>query len=340
MSAVKTMQALAYKSFGGHEAIIRTTLPIPSPSPTQALLRVRAISLNAGDLHLLSGKPFLMRLATSQLFSPRPNARPGLDVCGKIEAFGDVTAATARGLSVGDDVIAQVDLPTGGCSAEFVCVPLALLVKQPAGSTVEEAAGLPCAAVTAWKGVKDLAHVQPGQRVLINGASGGVGTFALQMAVALGGEVTAVCSTRNAAQARALGATTVIDYTRDDFTVLPDTAPKYDVVFDLVGNRDLAECLRILSPDGVYVSAGGDPNTFVSRMRGLMWTKMTGGAGKRRLEVLLSLQDPEKLEEVRALVEEGKVKTVIDRTYGFDEAVEAVKYFEEGKATGKVIVKM
>ncbi|KAJ3112280.1 hypothetical protein HDU96_004724 [Phlyctochytrium bullatum] len=334
------MQALAYRSFGGPEVITRTTLPIPSPSPAQALLRVRAIGLNAADLHLLSGKPFLVRLATSQLFSPRPNARPGLDVCGKIEAFGDPTAATACGLAVGEDVIAHVELTTGGCAAEFVCVPLALLVKQPAGTTVEEAAGLPCAALTAWKGLKDVARVQPGQRVLINGASGGVGTFAVQMAVALGGEVTAVCSTRNVTQARALGATTVIDYTRDDFTVLSDTAPRYDVVFDIAGNRSLKDCLRILGPGGVYVSVGGDTNTFVSRMMGLMWTKMTGGAGKRRLELLVVMPDQEKLEEVRALVEEGKVKTVVDRTFGFEEAVEAVKYLKDGKSTGKVIVKM
>eukprot|EP01137_Pigoraptor_chileana_P007818 Opistho-2@53895 len=274
IEAAGFMQALVYTSFGGPEQLHKTTIPIPIPSPQHALLRVCAVGLNAGDLHFLSGKPFLLRLATSQLLGPTRNARPGQDVCGIIEAFGDATAGADAGLAIGDYVIAQVDLPTGGCAAEWVSVPLALLVKKPAQCGIVEAAGLPCAALTAWKGIKDVAKVEQGQRVLINGASGGVGTFAVQMAVSLGAEVTGVCSGRNTALVKGLGAAHVIDYTTEDFTVLTTATVPYDVVFDLIGTRPLADCLRILTPTGVYVSAGGDPNTFVARLRSMMWTKL------------------------------------------------------------------
>ena len=300
----------------------------PIPTDNQVLVKVRAASLNAVDGHMLRGF-FLMR-PVSGMRHPK-DSRFGTDCAGTVEAVGkNVTQ-----FKPGDEVFGAAN----GAIAEYVCAAQRMLVTKPQNVTFEQAGSVAVAGLTALQGLRDQGNVHAGQKVLVNGASGGVGTFAVQIAKALGAEVTAVCNTRNLEQARALGADHVIDYTKEDFTL---GEQRYDVIFDNVGNHSVAERRRILTPTGICVLAGmgsaGKHEGQLPRILGSLKAfvvspfiaqKFKGYIGKLLKEDLAFLGD---------LMQQGKVTPVIERKYPISQTVEALRYLEEGHAKGKIVI--
>ena len=288
-------------------------------------MRVRATSVNPVDWHTMTGMPALVR---TQAGLRRPkNERLGVDFAGTVEAVGkDVTH-----LKPGDDVFGA----RNGAFAEYVTVRDAVVAK-PADVTFEEAAAVPVAAVTALQGLRDKGQLKAGQHVLVNGASGGVGTYAVQIAKAFGAKVTAVCSTRNVEQAHAIGADRVIDYTREDFT---RSGERYDIFFDVAGSRSWSECKRVLSDDAKVVIAGGPKkNRLLGPIPRVIWFKLMSLAGSRDTVVLPCEDQPGRHGDAAGAAASGKVKSVIDRTFGFEELPDAMRYLGEGHARGKVVV--
>ncbi|MET0415735.1 MAG: NAD(P)-dependent alcohol dehydrogenase [Actinoplanes sp.] len=322
------MKAIIQDRYGAPDVLRLDDIDRPAPGDGEVLVRVHAASLNARDWHTLRGDPYLAR---ASLGLRRPKSRiPGTDFAGRVEAAGP---AVTR-FSPGDEVFGEIE----GAFAEYVRVPEALLEPKPATLTFEQAAALPLAANTALMGLRDVARVRAGHRVLINGASGGVGTFAVQLAKAYGAHVTAVCSTRNLDLVRSLGADQVIDYTRDDFTRGPD---RYDVVFDLVGNHSLTACRRVLTPAGTLVLSGGGVFTGGSVLgpiglivRGQLASRFV----KQRVLPLTAKPSRANLATLRELAEAGALVPVIDRTLPLSETAEAIRYLEQDHATAKVIL--
>jgi NADPH:quinone reductase-like Zn-dependent oxidoreductase len=280
---------------------------------------VRAASVNPYDWHLLRGRPYLIRLSEGLRRPKRPGL--GVDVAGVVEAVGkNVTQ-----LAPGDEVFGG----GAGAFAEYVVGVERKLVPKPARLSFEEAAAIPIAGVTALQAVRDRGEVQPGQKVLINGASGGVGTFAVQIATWLGAEVTGVCSTRNVELVRLLGADRVVDYTRDDFT---RGAERYDVIFDAIGNRSLSALRRALTASGTLVLAGGDSLSLL--LRGLALRRFV----RHRLRPFVANVNADDLLVLKELVEAGEVRPIVDRTYPLAEAAAAIAYVETRRARGKVVL--
>jgi NADPH:quinone reductase-like Zn-dependent oxidoreductase len=291
-------------------------------------VRVHAASVNAYDWHLMRGDPYVARLGLG-LSGPKVKIR-GRDFAGRVEAVGP---AVTR-LRVGDQVYGEAD----GTFAEYVCAADSMVERQPANLTFEQAAAMPLAANTALMGLRDTARVQPGQQVLVNGASGGVGTFAVQIAKAFGAQVTGVCSTRNADLVRSIGADHVIDYKREDFA---RNGRRYDVVFDLVGNRTLADCRRVLTPSGTLILSGGGVSSggsLIGPLGLIIRGRLLSGFVHQRLITLTAKQSKENLTALRELAESTKVTPVIDRTYPLSEAVEAIRYVEAEHARAKVVI--
>ncbi|MFF4354887.1 NAD(P)-dependent alcohol dehydrogenase [Streptomyces sp. NPDC001530] len=323
------MKAIAQDRYGSPDVLELREFDQPVPAGKDVLVRVHAVSINARDWHLMRGDPYLARLAFGVR---RPKVKIlGTDFAGRVEAVGP----DVKRLRPGDEVFGEAD----AAFAEYVSAPEDVLDTKPADLTFEQAAALPLAANTALIGLRDVAQVRAGQRVLINGASGGVGTFAVQMAKAYGAEVTGVCSARNADLVESLGADRVIDYAKEDFT---RDGQRYDLVFDLVGNRSLTEFRRALTPTGTVILSGGgvsEGGSLIGPMGLIMRGQALAPFVRHKLGQLMAKPSGENLAELRKLVECGKLVPVIDRTYGsLSEVPEAIRYMEVEHVRAKVVV--
>ena len=316
------MKALVQNAYGPADLLTFKEVDKPAVGASDVLVRVQAAGLNAGDYFTLRGDPWLIRL-TMGLRKPKEHI-PGWDVAGIVEAIGpDVTM-----FQPGDAVYAAIE----HTCAEYACAGEGKFALKPAGLTFTEAAAVPTAALTALKALRDMANVQPGQKVLINGASGGVGTFAVQVAKALGAEVTGVCSTRHVELVRTLGADHVIDYTQEDFTQ-GDT--RYDVILDNVGNHSFAAYRRVLTPDGIV-----QPNTGHAGMGYVIRAALRAPFMRQQGKPFVATPTHDDLVVLAAWIEAGKITPVMDKTYPFDEAREALAYLAQGHARGKVVLTM
>jgi NADPH:quinone reductase-like Zn-dependent oxidoreductase len=319
------MKAIVYTKYGSPDVLQLQEVEKPTPGDNEVLVRVHAVSINAADWHLMRGKPFLARFMIGGFRKPK-NTILGSDIAGRVEAVGkDVTQ-----FQPGDEVFAGAG---HGGFAEYVAVRERALLPKPADVSFEAAAAVPIAAVTALQALRDKGQIQPGQKVLINGASGGVGTFAVQLAREFGSEVTAVCSTRNLDTARGIGADYVIDYTKEDFT---RNGRQYDLIIDIAASRSVSDYKRALSPEGVCVIAGFSTLSHMLRSALLgSWASRTGSKKFVRFLAKLSRKDLVLLKE---LLETGKVVPVMDRCFPLDRVAEAMRYFGEEHARGKVII--
>jgi NADPH:quinone reductase-like Zn-dependent oxidoreductase len=330
------MKAIVQDRYGSPDRLTLTEVDRPVPGDNEVLVRVHAAAVNAYDWHVMRGDPYLARLMMPSAFGPRGPKRRirGRDIAGRVDAVGP---AVTR-LRPGDEVYGDLG-HAGGAFAEYAAVPEDAVDHKPANLTFAQAAAVPLAANTALMGLRDLARVRPGRRVLINGASGGVGTFAVQIAKAFGAVVTAVCSTRNVSLMERLGADRVVDYTREDFA----RDGSYDVVFDLVGNRTLRDLRRVLTPTGTLVfsgggvSGGGRPH-LVGPMGLTIRGQLAARLVRQRLLLLTEKPSAANLAALRELIESGRVTPVIDQTYPLDKASEAIRYVEVEHARGKVVI--
>ncbi|MDG6107890.1 NAD(P)-dependent alcohol dehydrogenase [Dactylosporangium aurantiacum] len=324
------MKAIVQDRYGPSDVLRLGEVEPLEAGPGEVLVRVHAASVNARDWHVMRGDPYLARLDFG-LAAPKVRIR-GTDFAGRVEAVG---AGVTR-LRPGDEVFGETD----AAFAEYVRVPeTGALETKPANLTFEQAAALPLAGNTALMGLRDAAGLRAGQHVLVNGASGGVGTFAVQLAKALGARVTGVCSTRNLDLVRSLGADHVVDYTREDFTRAGDV--RYDVVFDLVGNRSLADCRRVLTPTGTLVLSGGgvfEGGSLLGPIGLIARGRLVSRFVRHRVRVLTAVPSQENLATLRELAESGALTPVIDRTFPFGEAAQAVRYLEVEHARAKVVL--
>jgi len=323
------MRAVVRRCYGPPGVLALEDVEKPLPADNQVLVKVRAAAVNPLDWHYMRGEPYLMRIETG--FGTPNNPRLGVDFAGTIEAVGkDVTR-----FQPGDDVFGG----RFGAFAEYVTVnENGSIAAKPANLTMEQAGSVHIAALTALQALRDRAAVQPGQKVLINGASGGVGTFAVQIAKMLGAEVTGVCSTRNVEMVHSLGADHVFDYTREDFT---DSDERYDVILDNVGNRGLLDVRRVLTPKGKYILIGGggpDAGPWIGPLVGPIKAWLLSYFVNQDMGMFISDSSAADLEVLRELMESGKIRPVIDRIYTLTQAVDAIRYLEEGHARGKVVV--
>ena len=319
------MKAIVQVQYGSPDVLTLKDVDKPVVKDDQVLVRVNAAAINIGDWHLLRGVPYAMRLA-SGLLKPKREI-PGLDVVGQVE----VTGENVEQFRPGDEVFGWCR----GAFAEYACAAETNLLPKPANLTFEQAAAVGDSALTALAAVRDQGKVQPGQTVLINGASGGVGTFAVQIAKALGAIVTGVCGSRNVDMVRSIGADQVIDYTKQDFT---QTEQRYDVMLDMVGSRSLSDCRRALTPRGTYVVVGV---ADIGRWFGLgrqIRTLLLSPFVRQRMRVFIVRHNSEDLAVLKDLVEAGKVAPVIDRRYTLSEVPDALRHQGEGHAQGKVVL--
>lgn len=319
------MRAIVQDRYGSIDVLENREIDEPAIGEREVLLRVRAAGLHIGDCFSVKGSPFPVRMMTG-LFRPRIGI-PGLDVAGRVEAVGQ----NVTRFKPGDDVFGTCN----GACAEYARAAEDKLVLKPAGVTFEEAAAIPTSALAALHGLRDAGKLQAGQTVLINGASGGVGTFAVQIAKALGAEVTGVCGTANVELVRALGADHVIDYTREDFT---KGGPRYDLILDNVENRPLEECRRALKPEGTLVLNSGTGATGLALLVRLIRPLVLSPLTRQSLRRFLSEPSLADLSVLVALVEEGRLRPVIDRTYPLCDTPAALRHIEAGHARGKVVI--
>jgi NADPH:quinone reductase-like Zn-dependent oxidoreductase len=322
------MQAIVYTTYGSPDVLQLNDIERPTPKDNEVLVKVHAASANPLDWHLMRAEPFLARLENG-LLKPK-NTKLGADIAGRIEAVGrNITQ-----FQIGDDVFGALSINKLGGFAEYVCAPEELLALKPAKMTFEQAAAVPIAAFTALQGLRNKGQIQSGQKVLINGASGGVGTFAVQIAKSFGTEVTGVCSTRNVDMVRSIGADHVIDYTQADFTT---NGQRYDLIFDAVGNRSVSDFKRALRPNGICAVAGF---TTLSRLFQVIflgaWVSRIGSKKIGLMETAKPNQTD--LVFIKELLEAGKVAPVIDRCYPLSAVPEAIRYLEAGHARGKVVI--
>jgi NADPH:quinone reductase-like Zn-dependent oxidoreductase len=323
------MKAVVHRCYGPPEVLEVENLAKPAPGDHGVLVKVHAASVNPLDWHMLRGDPYIMRLG-SGLGTPK-DFRLGVDFAGTVEAVGRKVTR----FKVGDEVFGGWD----GTLAQYVTMPEnAGLALKPDNVTFEQAAAVPVAAVTALQALRDKGKIRAGQRVLINGASGGVGTFAIQIARSYGADVTGVTSTRNVELVRSLGANQVIDYTREDFT---QGAQRYDLIVDLVDNHSLGEKRRVLKPEGIYVGIGGggvSDGGLLGPMSGALKMMVVAPFVSQKLEFFVADLTKEDLALVADLMKSGKVVAVIDKRYELGDSAEAIRYLEHGHARGKVIV--
>ena len=323
------MKAIIQDRFGPPEVLRLADIDPPEIGPGDVLVRVHAAGLNPYDWHMLRGDPLIARLIPGAVGLTKPKYRvAGLDAAGVVEAAG----ADVRELSAGDEVLGFCP----GAFAEYARAEAGKVVPKPAGLTFEQAAAIPIAATTALRGIREVGQVRAGNRVLVNGAAGGVGSYAVQIAAVLAAEVTGVCSTRNAELVRSLGAAHVIDYTTDDFTRQP---ARYDVIFDNVGNRPLSRLRRALAPAGILVlNGGGSPGHVVGPLGTMLRAAVVNGFVRQHLRFLPTREDRAELAAIAALIEDGKLTPVLDRTYPMADTTEALRYVEGGHAHGKVVI--
>jgi NADPH:quinone reductase-like Zn-dependent oxidoreductase len=323
-----TMKAIVNTQYGSPDVLQLKEVAKPSPKNHEVLVKVHAASAAAGDWHLLRAQPFLMRFMYG-LLKPKHTIL-GAAVAGRIEAVGrNVTQ-----FQPDDEVFGDLSACGFGAFAEYVSVPENALAPKPSRLTFEEAATVPVSAVTALQALRDQGHIQAGEKVLIYGASGGVGTFAVQIAKALGAEVTAVCSTRNVDMVRSLGADQVIDYTQEDFT---QNGQRYDLILAANGYHPISAYQRALSPKGIYVMTGGSMTQMFQAMLLGPWLSRNSS---QKMGNLLAKPNQKDLVFMKELLEAVKVVPVIDRRYPLSETPEAIRYLEEGHAQGKVVIKV
>jgi NADPH:quinone reductase-like Zn-dependent oxidoreductase len=320
------MKAIVYERYGPPDVLRLKDVEKPTPDENQVLVKVHASSINAGDYFAMGGKPFLFRLFSGGYLKPK-NTRLGIDVAGQVEAVGE----NVKRFRPGDEVFGC----RNGAFAEYVCAREGLLVLKPANISYEQAAAVPWAALVALQTMRDAGEIQPGQKVLIQGASGGVGTFAVQIAKAFDAEVTAVCSTRNLDMARSIGADHVIDYTREDFTRSPQG---YDLIIAINGYHSLSAYKRAINPQGIYVCGGGTLGQILQAMLLKSLASRKGGKQIRLMGRAKVIQ--EDLVFLAKLLEEGRIVPVIDRSYPLREIADAMRYVEDTHARGKVIITM
>jgi len=326
-AASQPMKAVIYCEYGSPAVLRFESVEKPVPRDSQVLVRVRAAALNPLDWHFMRGTPYIARLGIG-LRKPA-EIRLGVDFAGVVEAVG----RSVTRFKPGDEVFGG----RTGAFAEYVTVSENGVVAKPARLTFEQAAAVPVAALTALQGLRDIGRLQPGQKVLVNGASGGVGTFAVQIAKSFGAHVTGVCSTRNVELVTSIGADRVIDYTRQNFT---EGAEPYDLILDNVGNHALRDVRRVLAPAGTYVMIGGPSGRWIAPMTRVLSVMVQSRFVSQELRFFISQLNRDDLEALRLLMESGKVTPVIDRTYPFVEIAAAMAYLEEGHARGKVVITM
>ena len=312
------MKAIIYTKYGLPDVLQVKEIEKPIPKDNEILIQVRAASVNPHDWHSMRGKPYILRAETG-LRKPK-YTRLGLDLAGQVEAVG----RKVMQFQPGDEVYGA----SRGTLADYVCTQGKALALKPANLTFEQAAAVPVAAFTALQGLRNKGQIQTGQKVLINGAAGGVGTFAVQIAKSWGAEVTAVCSTKNVERVRALGADQVIDYTQENFT---QRRQRYDLFFDAVGNHSLSACRRVISPTGTYVTIAGSPAYLLKLV-------ILSRFVSQNLIFFISTANNEDLVLFKELIEAHKVKPVIDRCYPLSEVPEALRYVGAGHARGKVVI--
>ena len=320
------MKAIVYTEYGSPDVIQLKEVEKPAPKDDEVLIKVHAASVNAYDWHFLTADIFLIRLMGGGLLKPK-NTRLGADVAGRVEAVG----ANVKQFRPGDEVFGDIS-GGNGSFAEYACARESRLALKPANLSFDEAATVPMAASTALQGLRDEGQIRPGQKVLINGAAGGVGTFAVQLAKYFGAEVTAVCSTRNLDQARSLGAEHVIDYTKEDFT---QNGQRYDLIFAANGYHPLSAYKRALAPQGIYIMAGGTMAQIFEAMLLGTWMSKTGG---KKMGGVSAKIDQKDLVTLKELLEAGKIVPVVDKRYPLSEAAEALRYLGAGHARGKVVI--
>ena len=322
------MKAVVYCDYGTADVLKLMDIAKPVPNENQLLIRVRAASVNPYDWHFMRGTPYIMRLGIG-LRKPA-STRLGVDFAGTVEAVGkNVTQ-----FKPGDEVYGG----KGGAFAEYVCTSEKNTVRKPGNISFEQAGSVEIAGHTALLALRDHGKVQPGQKVLINGASGGVGTFAVQIGKVLGAHVTGVCSTRNIDLVRSLGADEIIDYTKEDFA---NNGKQYDVILDNVPNHSLADCRRSLTPKGKYIMIGGggpDDGRVIGPFARVIKIMLSKPFVSQEMKMMMSDPSKDDMIYLRDLMEAGQVKPVIDRTYKLPEIAEAVRYVEAGHARGKVVV--
>ena len=327
MYGEQSMKAIVYDHYGPPDVLQYQDLEKPMPAEDQVLIQVRAASVNPYDWHFIRGTPSLIRLFAG-LRTPK-SARLGADVAGVVEAVGrDITS-----FKIGDAVFGTAK----GSFAEYVCASQSTLALKPENLNWEQAASIPIAGITALQGLRDKSKILPGQHVLINGAAGGVGTFAVQIAKSFKARVTAVCSTRNIDLVRSIGADNVIDYTRENFI---HGSQRYDVFFDLIGSNPLSACLRVLHPKGIYIGCGGGgpDRKSIEILGSMLLSLLLAPFTARKLPGLLAKVNTADLNVLADLMRSSQVTPVLDRTYALKETVEAIRYIEQCHARGKVAI--
>ncbi|MEA5467542.1 NAD(P)-dependent alcohol dehydrogenase [Spirulina sp. 06S082] len=323
------MRAIVQTEYGSTDMLSLEEVDKPVLPDNGVLLRVHAASVNAGDWHLMRGTPFLIRLMFGGLLKPKIKIL-GFDVAGRIEAVGkDVTQ-----FQPGDEVFGDLSECGFGAFAEYTCATESALVLKPSATTFEEAATVPGAALAALQGLRDVGHIQSGQKVLINGASGGVGSFAVQIAKAFGAEVTAVCSTQKMEMVRSLGADRVIDYTQADVT---QNGQHYDLMLDAAAYRSVFDYLPVLTTEGTYVMVGGSTPRFFQVMLLGAWISRTS---RRRVKCLASKPNQKDLVTLRELMVAGKIAPFIDQCYNLSEVPAAIRHLEQRQVKGKVAIRV
>jgi NADPH:quinone reductase-like Zn-dependent oxidoreductase len=330
-SGTPTMKAVLHRCYGSADVITIEDVAKPTPRDGQVLVKVRAVSLNALDSHVLHGDPYIVMRFAGGIGSPK-NPMLGADFAGTVEAVGK----NVTDFMPGDEVF-------GGAGrfatfAEYVTVypAFATLARKPANVTFEQAAAVPVAALTALQALRDQGRLRPGQKVLINGASGGVGTFAVEIAKALGAEVTAVCSTKHVDLVRSLGADRVVDYTREDFTRLGE---RYDLLLDVAGSRSWRACRRVLTPEGTVVVIGGPKhNRLLGPLGHIAAMRLGAVATRGSATFFIASVNEADLVVLGELMQAGQVRPVVDRRYELSETAEAFRYLGEGHAAGKIVV--
>ncbi len=320
------MKAIVCTKYGPPDVLQLKEVEKPVPKDNEVLVKVHAASVNYADWAYVRGKPFMIRLMGQGLFKPKNNI-PGTDIAGRVEALG----RNVKQFQPGDEVFGTLGDCGLGAFAEYVSVPLYKpqdLAPKPTNMTFDEAAAVPQAAVVALQGLRDKGQIQPGHKVLINGASGGIGTFAVQIAKSFGAEVTGVCSTRNLDTVRSIGADHVIDYTQEDFT---QKERRYDLILDIVANRSVLDYTRALTPKGNYVAVAFNPSS-------LLLVPLISISGSKKVGQLSHKPNVKDLVIMKELIEADKVVPVIDRRYPLSEVAEAIRYYGEGYHHGKVVI--
>jgi NADPH:quinone reductase-like Zn-dependent oxidoreductase len=323
------MKAIVCSKYGSPDVLQLQEVAKPTPRDDEVLIKVRAASINSRDWRRMRANPFFIRLTVGGLLKPK-NSILGADMAGQVEAVG----SNVRQFRPGDEVFGYLYRYGGRTFAEYACAAENEIALKPANLSFEQAAAVPLAAITALQGLRDKGNIQPGQKVLIHGASGGVGTFAVQIAKALGAEVTAVCSTRNLEMARTLGAEHVIDYKVEDFT---QNGQQYDLILAVNGYHPISDYLRALSPEGTYVVAGG---SMLQLFQAARQGRQTSKTGSQKTHVVSLVQKQKDLVFLKELLGSGKVIPVIDGCYPLSKTAEAFRYYEKVHPKGKVVITM